>query len=142
MDISVDDLRLRNEHIYPDEKVLQSVLGPSFMVYEKIIDLSEEYKLTLEWKYYRDGKAWLCKFQKKKKTILWISAWDGFIKATFYFPTRIIEQVYDLDISPSQKDLIKSARAIGKTHPCTFELRDGQYLQDFKKVMELKISIK
>lgn len=32
-----------------------------------------------EWRYYKDGKSWLCKITQKNKTIVWISLWEPFL---------------------------------------------------------------
>lgn len=55
------------------------------------------------WRYYKDGKAWLCKVQKKRRTIVWMSAWKGYMQATVYVPGKFIEDIYSLDISEGMK---------------------------------------
>ena len=92
-----------------------------------------------EWRYYRDGKAWLCKVQKKKKTIVWMSAWTGYLKAAIYIPIRLLDNVYVLKISEDIKKKIESTKAIGKSKPCIFEVKDEKILADFEKVMQYKI---
>jgi len=98
--------------------------------------------MTYKWRYYRDGKAWLCKVQKKKKTIIWMSAWKGFMKATIYFPQKYLEKLYKLDIAEEVISKIKLTKDVGKSKPCIFEIRDKQILNDFEKVMYLKIECK
>ena len=139
---TIDELQLRDENIHPDEKVLQTVLGKSYAAYIKLLELLKQNEMSHEWRYYRDGKAWLCKIQKKKKTIIWMSAWNGFMKATIYFPIRLLDHVFDLDISKKQKEAIKTAKEVGKSKPCTFEIRDTKIFGDLEKVMLLKIKSK
>ena len=133
------ELQLGDEKIYPDENVLKSVLEDSYKAYTSLLKLLEDNEMTHEWRYYNDGKAWLCKIQNKKKTIIWMSVWNGFMNATIYFPKRLLDQVLNLDISQNQKDIIKATKDVGKSKPCTFEIRKVEILEDLEKVMKWKI---
>ena len=139
---TADTIQLKDENIYPDDSVLSQVLGQSFDAYRALLELFSRNQITHEWRYYRDGKAWLCKVQKKKKTIVWMSAWDGFIKATIYFPERYLEELLALKISELMKEKIRSVKRVGKSVPCIFEIRDKAVLMDFNEVMQLKMRLK
>ena len=139
---TIYNIELRDENVYPDEKILRKVLNISYESYTKLLDLFNKNDLSYEWRYYRDGKAWLCKVQMKKRTIAWMSAWSGFLQAAIYFPEKYLEKVYDLEISEEVKIKIKSTKYVGKSKPCIFEIRDVTILNDFSKVMKLKIECK
>lgn len=139
---TTNDLQLKDENIYPDDSVLKQVLGQSFDAYRDLLELFSQNEITHEWRYYRDGKAWLCKVQKKKKTIVWMSAWNGYIKATIYFPERYLEELLALNISELMKENIRSVKRVGKSVPCIFEIRDKAVLTDFNEVMQLKMRLK
>ena len=136
---TINNLELKDKDVFPDAKILKDVLGDSCNAYEKLMEIYGRNEMTHEWRYYNDGKAWLCKVQKKKRTITWMSAWKGFMQATIYFPLRLIDDVYGLDISEEQKAKIRSTKNVGKSKPCIFEIRDSSILSDFEKVMKLKI---
>ncbi|MFW5775246.1 MAG: DUF3788 family protein [Chitinivibrionales bacterium] len=137
---SINNIELRDEHEYPDEKVLRATLGASYDAYVELLRVFDEHEMSYEWRYYRDGKAWLCKVQKKKRTIVWMSAWKGFMKATIYFPERYQDRIDGLDISEDTKRTIESTKKVGKSQPCIFEIRDGKSIRDFTTVMKLKIA--
>lgn len=139
---TINNIELRDEKIYPDNKVLSSVLGQSYKVYMDLLDLFDRNEMNYEWRYYRDGKAWLCKVQKKKKTIVWMSAWENYMQATIYFPERLLDKVLELDIKDATRDKIMSTKNVGKSKPCIFEIREEEILIDFEKVMKLKIESK
>jgi len=139
---NLDDLGLRDEKVFPDEKVLRNVLGKSYAAYALLIELFRQNAMTFAWRYYRDGKAWLCKVQKQSRTIIWMSAWKGFMRATIYFPGKYLERVYQLDIGEETKCKIRLTKNVGQSKPCTFEVRDEQMLTDLAKVMQLKIECK
>ncbi len=104
---TINILELKDQLVYPDVDVLQKVLGESYSAYCELLKLFDDNEMVYEWRYYRDGKAWLCKVQKKKRTIVWMSAWIGFMQATIYFPERLLDKIYALDISEEIKNKIR-----------------------------------
>lgn len=136
---TINSLELRVENLYPDEQLLRSVLGKAYDSYVLLLELFRRHDLVFEWRYYRDGKAWLCKVQKKKRTIVWMSAWKGFMQATIYFPQKYVEKVYELDISAEVKNTILATKNTGKSKPCIFKIQNPDILGDFEKVMCFKI---
>lgn len=137
-----DTIQLNDPSVYPDEEVLKAVLGRAYQSFKKLIELFDSNEMTHEWRYYNDGKAWLCKVQKKKRTIVWMSAWKGFMKATMYMPLRYIEEIYNLDIAEEVIEKIKETKNIGKSKPCTFEIRTQKVIKDFDKIMQFKLNNK
>ena len=139
---TINNIELADESIYPDEQVLRAILGRSYRSYCKLLELYDRNQLQYEWRYYKDGKAWLCKIQKRKKTIVWMSAWKGYMQPTIYFPERLIEQVYLLPIGKVTKDRITKTKNVGKSKPCIFEVRNQKILKDLETVMRFKIKAK
>lgn len=136
---SVNNIELSDKSIYPDESVLKGVLGRSYQSYHALLDLFNQNGMQYEWRYYMDGKAWLCKVQKKKSTIVWMSAWKGFMKAAIYIPERLIEDVYSLPISKETRERIKATKNVGKSKPCLFEIHNQKILKDMNIIMHFKI---
>ena len=138
----VNNIELRDENVYPDDTVLKKLLGGSFKAYKKLLEIFDLSDMTHEWRYYRDGKAWLCKVQKKKKTIVWMSAWKGYMMATIYFPERYADDLDGLPIGEETRSRIRSAKQVGKSVPCMFEIRNDDALNDLETVMKYKMSLK
>ena len=80
--------------------------------------------------------------QKKKRTIVWMSAWKGFVKAGIYIPERLLDDVYELPISEETKERIRMTKNVGKSKPCIFDIRDQKILKDLDIVMQFKIHTK
>jgi hypothetical protein len=135
---------LRDQQIYPSEDVLEKVLGPSYSAFteltRRISDV--EFGLTIEWRYYKDGNAWLCKVTYKKKTIFWLSAWDKYFKVTFYFTDKTKSGISELNINEELMDSFSKSKHIGKLIPFTIPIKDEKYLQDVLKLIEYKKSLK
>lgn len=139
---TINNIELTDESVYPDEKVLRSVLGKSYNTYCTLLALFNENGMEHEWRYYKDGKAWLCKVQKKKRTIAWMSAWKGFMQATIYFPEKYIDEIYNLDIGEETKKRIRETKNTGRSKPCIFRVSNVQMLKDLEKVMLFKLKAK
>lgn len=139
---TINNIELRDETIYPDDKVLSTILEESFPVYKELLNLFDQNQLTHGWRFYKDGKAWLNKVQKKDKTIVWMSAWKGYMQATIYVPEKHIEQIYTLNISEERKQKIRNTKNTGKSKPCIFEVRTPDVLDDFNTVMQFKMTLK
>lgn len=136
---TINKIELNDENTYPDESVLKKVLGKSYNAYLELLTLYESNELVYEWRYYRDGKAWLCKVQHKKRTIVWMSAWTGYMQATIYFPERLINDIFKLSITEETKNRIKATKNVGKSRPCSFDIRNKSSLRDLEEVMKFKI---
>jgi hypothetical protein len=121
--------------------VLQNILEDSYLAYKALLELYDSMGMVYEWKYYSDGKAWLCKVQKKKKTVIWMSAWKGYMQATIYIHDKDIEKFKSLDLRQEIKERIVSAKKVGKSLPVMFEIRDREVLKDIEKVALFKISL-
>ncbi len=135
---------LRDPKVFPDPEVLKDSLREAYPVYEELMSgiTGPEYGIVLEWRYYNDGKAWLCKAVYKKKTIFWLSGWDKFFKVSFYFTKATSKGVADLTIRKSIKDKLTSSKPIGKLIPLVVDVRKKEQLKDLLKVIGYKKSLK
>ncbi|WP_308601575.1 DUF3788 family protein [uncultured Dysgonomonas sp.] len=135
---------LRDADIFPSDKILEDALGEGFNVLVSFLETitNNEYALTLEWRYYNDGKAWLGKAVYKKKTIFWLSVWEGFFKTSFFFTEKHLEAIAKLDISETIKDEFAKAKTIGKLIPMIFDVNKENQLGDLLTVVWFKTSLK
>jgi len=135
--------RLNDPNVYPDVHVLRHELGDAFKAYKLWCETiaSEEFGIDIEWRHYKDGGAWLCKATRRKKTVCWLSVWQGYFKLGFYFTDRNADGIENLDIDPDKKAEFKNAPYSGKLKPLGFEIRDASALADAKVVMKYKISV-
>jgi hypothetical protein len=137
-------MQLRDAAIYPTDEVLMDVLGDAFKVYSLFIKTItiDPLSLSVEWRYYNDGKAWLAKVQFKKKTILWLSVWDVFFKITFYFTEKHIEAIAGLNISEAIKVEFCKAKPVGRLIPLILEVRIMDQMDDLLTLVRFKKSLK
>jgi hypothetical protein len=137
-------LLLREQEIFPSEAVLNNVLG---QVYDVLAELEtritqSEFALTFDWNYYNDGKAWFCKVCHKKKTVFWLSVWEGFFKTAFYFTEKHLEGIAKLNISEQIKEDFCRMKPIGKLLPMVISIDRPEQLADVLKVAKFKKEFK
>lgn len=135
---------LRIEEVTPTEKVLEEALGKDiFDVYLMLMQIIESgFQLEIQWRFYKDGKAWLCKVIDKKKTIFWLSIWDRFIKISFYFTEKTRWGIYDLQINNQIKDKFKKVEVIGKLIPLILDIEKEDELADLAEIIKYKKNLK
>jgi hypothetical protein len=123
---------LRDPEQKPDEALFRSILDPTlFRVLEKTLQSLADAGIDLEWRYYKDSKAWQGKAAYRKKTVVWISLWENLVKAGFYFTQKTRPEVLDLPLSPGIKTLFAEAKPVGKLIPLILDIQDETFLPDF-----------
>ncbi len=123
---------LRDPEQKPDEALFRSILAPNFCrVLEMTLQSLTDAGIDFEWRYYKDGNAWLGKASYRKKTIVWISLWENLVKAGFYFTQKTRPGVLDLPLSPGIKTLFAEAKPVGKLIPLILDIQDETSLPDF-----------
>ena len=135
---------LRDQEIFPSKEVLKDVLGKVYDVLEELETqiTKSDIALTLDWRYYNDGKSWLCKVCHKKKTVFWLSVWEGHFKTTFFFLERHFDGITALDISGYIKDDFCRIKPIGKLLPMVINIDRQEQISDLLKVIEFKKKVK
>jgi ligand-binding sensor domain-containing protein len=59
---------LKDPAIFPGDTILKKVLGKGYDPFIELLELYRQNGIAWEWRYYNDGKMWLCKITKKTKT--------------------------------------------------------------------------
>ena len=133
---------LNNPELIPDENILKEVLTEkSYILYVKLLKIitsENESKFSAEWRYYNDGKSWLCKVVNKKRTIFWLSVWEGYFKVSFYFTEMHKEGISSLPISESAKSQFITAKPIGKLIPLTIDVYSEEQLEDVLTIAKFR----
>ena len=135
---------MRDPDVFPSVEVLNEVLGTSYAVFEEMMKIitGPAYGLVAQWNYYRDGKSWLCKVVYKKKTVFWLSVWDGYFRTGFYFTEKNATDIVGLDISESLKDRFTQNKSVGKLIPLGIQMSCKEQITDLLKIIEYKKSLK
>jgi hypothetical protein len=132
---------LKDPDVIPTTEVLEVVLGNNYPVFSEFINTaeSENFKLNPEWRYYNDGKAWLCKITFRKKTVVWLSVWSDCFKLGFYFTEKSGRGIPGLKIEDSIKEFYLNHKPIGKLKPIVVEVSKKSQLADINNLIKYKI---
>jgi len=132
---------LREKEIFPSDEVLKNALGEVFSVLKELETrlTQDEFGLLFEWRYYNDGKSWLCKVCHKKKTVFWLSVWEEFFKIAFFFLERHLEGIAALETDQNNYTLEKEC---GKMIPLIFHINDKKQFPDLLKIIKFKKTAK
>jgi len=131
---------LQNPEEFPDQNLLCDVMGEQYVLYSDLITAltGTPRSLDHEWRYYRDGHAWLCRIGNKKKTVLWLSVLEGYFKVAFYFSAKTGEGIESLEISEDLKSTFRDAGFIGKVKPLVIRVSDNSSLDDILRIADYK----
>lgn len=127
--------QLNIPEIFPTEEILKNILAGSFPAFEELSTILSNEGLTFDWKYYNDSKAWLCKVSHKKKTVFWLSAWNGYFQTSFFFLERHLEGIAALEIDETAFTIEKEW---GKMIPLIFKISQREQLPDLLKMTGFK----
>ena len=127
--------------VHPDN-ILESALGKKYALFENFRQKIAEQNLILEWHYYLDAKSWLGKVLYKKKNLCWLSVWNTGFKLTFYFPEKIIDRVYALDIDDEIIMAAKEIKSVGKSRPVMLLIRNKKIMNNAFKILDFKRNLK
>lgn len=142
---------LRDPDVKPTNKIIADGLGEASRTYDKFLKDLENYGISLmNWRFYKDGKAWLSKGEykwvtsrgnNKVKPIFWLSIWEGFFKVSFFFSAKTKEQLLNLEISEAAKKLIETTEPHGKSMQylsIIFNVENDKWLADIYALSELR----
>jgi hypothetical protein len=140
----METIQLKDPQILPTSEVLARVLGDSYPVFDELMKTITDlaFGLVADWHYYNDGKAWLCKVMYKKKTVFWLSVWDGYFKTGFYFTEKNCAGIFEMEIDDNIKKEFSSHKSIGKLLPLSIEMKQKEQLPDLLKIIEYKKMLK
>ena len=143
METKNPDHLLRDPLQEPGNKLFREILSEQLcQTYEELLKIVSEMGLSYEWRYYNDGKAWLCKITHKKKTVAWLSLWKNTFKTGFYFTEKTGAGINSLDIDSKIKSSFSQNKPIGKLLPLTLEIDKPYQTEDFRKIAEYKMALK
>jgi hypothetical protein len=135
---------LNNKDEYPDDDVLSRHLGGAKCAWDSFFAfLKEDHpSFATEWRYYNDGKSWLCKVIQKKKTVCWVSVWDRLFKTTFYFPDRAEELIATSELAREYVDQFVHGKKYGKIRGVTVAIQKSADLKATKILIGIKERVK
>ena len=140
----MDGPLLNDKNQDPDDEVLAKYLGRAKPAWDAFVaGIAAGFgEGALEWRYYNDGKAWLCKIVHKKKTVCWVSVWDKSFKTAFYFTAKNDSDIEALAIPAVLKDRYRAHAPIGKLKPLAVDVTTRKSLEPVSVLVKYKSGLK
>ncbi|MFH0989169.1 MAG: DUF3788 family protein [bacterium] len=140
----MDNPILTDKTQHPTEELIFSHLGKSKSLWISLFEYIHTYHpdISEEWRYYNDGKSWLMKVTRKKKTIFWLSVLQGTFRITFYFTDKAKEIIEKSAISDELKEQFKKGKYYNKISGLTITFKYKKDVEFAKALIGIKLSLK
>lgn len=135
---------LSDKTLFPTDEVIFSHLGRSrtlWISFFKTLD-AEHADFSREWRYYQDGKSWLMKVTRKKKTVFWLSMIPKTFRITFYFTDRAEDAIKKSSLSDELKEQFLKGKRYNKIRGLTVIFNNKKDLEYAKTLISIKLKIK
>lgn len=128
----------------PTDEVIYSHIGKSRALWLLLFEYIHQNHMdfTEQWRYYNDGKSWLLKVCRKKKTIFWLSVVEGSFRTTFYFTDKAAEAISKSPLSDELKKQYRTGKKYGKIRGLTILYKTKRDVVNARLLIEIKTSIK
>jgi hypothetical protein len=135
---------LTDKDVIPTEELIFSLIGHNAVFWQRIIKhASENYSDTSgNWNYYNDGKRWLYKFVRKKKTLFWAGIINDTFSITFWFGDKAENLIESAILPPAVKDEFSKTKKIGAVRPISVIVREQSDADIVITLISLKDKIK
>jgi hypothetical protein len=142
--MNVDQPVLSDKTQFPTEEIIFSHLGKTKNIWVSFFEYLHENHpdITSEWRYYNDGKSWLMKNARKKKTVFWLSIQKETFRTTFYFTDKAAKAIAGSTIPAEMKKQFKEGKHFGKIRGLTVLFKYKKDIETAKTLLAIKLSIK
>jgi hypothetical protein len=135
---------LNNKDEFPNDEVVSRHLGSVKRTWDSFMGLIKEDHPSFsgDWRYYNDGKSWLYKVTKKKRTICWVSVYPSAFKTTFYFPDRAEDLIVASKLKKEYVEQFTQGKKYGKIRGVTVTIEKPADLNATKILIEIEEQVK
>lgn len=132
---------LSDKNVIPNEEQVFSIIKDKELIWKQIMSYLYDHNndITEVWKYYNDGKSWLFRTIKKKKTIFWIRILDNTFRIAFWFANRLEPIILESKLPESIKEEYLNAKTFNKSKSIYIDVVDFKDLANIKILIDLKI---
>jgi hypothetical protein len=139
-----DILVLTDKLIIPTPELLSSILGEKSILWDRIVQTMKADYAGIEevWRYYNDGKQWLFRLIRKKKTIFWIGVLKDTFRVSFYFGDKAEDMIESSNLPDHIKKGFKTAKRYNNFRGITIKVFDSNDADNILKLAAIKMKLK
>lgn len=140
----MEKIVLTDKSVKPDNDLVFSIIGDKSVLWQKIMSYLHEYHkdISEEWKFYNDGKCWLFRTLKKKKTLFWIGVIQGTFRVSLWFGDKAESFIENSDLPESIKNDFRNAKRYKIGRAVTVIMKNSDDVDNVIKLAEMKMKIK
>jgi hypothetical protein len=137
-------LNLKDPSVKPTDEYLMPILGDKILLWHKVLNFMHERYPDSEgdWNFYNDGKQWVFKMVRKKKTVFWAGLFEGTFRVTFYFGDKANVLIESSDLPTQIKENFTIAKRYGAIRPVSVVLDSDSAIQNIQLLVEIKQKLK
>ncbi|HEY3388458.1 MAG TPA: DUF3788 family protein [Prolixibacteraceae bacterium] len=140
----MEPIVLTDRFTAPTDEFIFSIIGDKKIFWKRIMNYLHENHTDISevWRYYNDGKCWLFRTLKKKKTIFWVGIIDGTFRVSFYLADNAILLIAQSDLSERIKNEYANTQSSRVGRSITIKINDAEDVENVIKLIEIKLKLK
>jgi hypothetical protein len=133
-------LVLSDKSVVPTDDLIFSIIGINSKHWILLMrKMNEKFPDAVgEWNYYNDGKNWLFKMVRKKKTLFWIGIHSDTFSVTFYLGEKAESAISASKIPDDLKQQYLTGRRFGKIRAISIRVEDSTHIDHVLELCEIK----
>jgi len=132
---------LNDKSVKPNDEIVFAIIGDKELLWKQtmsyLYDNSKD--ISEEWKYYNDGKSWLFRTLKKKKTLFWIRVLEDTFRIAFWFAEKLEPIIMESELPDRVKREYKIAKSFNKSRCISIDMEDSKDFEVVKRLIDLKL---
>ena len=139
----MEPIFLTDPNVEPTDELITTIIGSNNIYWQKIIKYLDDHHNDISevWRFYNDGKCWLYRTLRKKKTIYWIGILKDTFRITFYLSDKAESFIEESTLSDNLKEEFHNTKG-AKFRSATVVMRSDEDLENVLKLIEIKLKIK
>jgi len=135
---------LTDPMVVPTDELVFSIIGGKSIFWQRIIGYLHENHTDISevWRFYNDGKCWLFRTLKKKKTLFWVGISDGTFRVSFYLGGKAEPLIAQSDLPERIKNEFINDQSKSMFRSITINVDDSQDAENVIKLIEIKLKLK
>src|SRR5512145_582096 len=137
----MEPLILTDKNVFPSDEIISSILGERRKQWDELmLGVRHKYpEAEGEWRYYMDGKSWLFKMTRKKKTLFWIGIIKDTFRITFYFGGKAAPLIQNGNLPAELSDQYFHGPTYGKIRAITIKVEHASQVEQALQLVDLKV---
>jgi hypothetical protein len=134
---------LSDPSVFPDQDLLFGIIGTNEVHWQKLMaKVHARYPDAVEqWNYYKDGKNWLFRMMRRKKTLFWIGVLAETFRITFYFGDKAEPLIEASSLPLVLKQGFKTSKRYGHIRAISLRVERDEDIENALKLVDIRIQV-